>query len=76
MKNEKDWYKISVDEKPRPLRRFLLFAFDDYHPSGGASDLIYDFATLEEAKDAAVGVSLFNTQILDLRTGNVEEVYT
>lgn len=33
------------------MRRFLLFAFDHYYPSGGLRDVVNSYDTLEEAID-------------------------
>jgi hypothetical protein len=32
------------------MKRYLLFAGDEYYPTGGWGDFISDFDTLEEAK--------------------------
>lgn len=33
------------------MKRYLLFAFDWYYPSGGTNDLIGDFSSPEEAAE-------------------------
>jgi hypothetical protein len=32
-------------------KRYLLFSFDGYYPSGGWDDFVKDFDSLDEAKD-------------------------
>lgn len=49
------------------MKRFLLFAGDNYYPCGGTYDLIGDFDTQEEA-EAATGVCDW-AHILDTATG-------
>ncbi len=59
------------------MKRWLLFAFDDYYPSGGIDDLLSAHDTLEEAESAAVHVArsdfghdqgFDNREIVDMRT--------
>lgn len=38
-------------------KRFLLFVFDDYYPSGAMEDLENSYDTLEEAKIGMVSTS-------------------
>lgn len=40
---------MSGDTTLTPPKRFLLFGFDTYYPSGGMGDLIDSFDTEEEA---------------------------
>jgi hypothetical protein len=35
------------------MKRYLLFAYDRYYPSGGMNDFVGDFDTLDELKIAA-----------------------
>ena len=42
------------DEK---FKRFILFTWDAYYPSGGMGDFEADFDTLEEMLEYAKGVS-------------------
>jgi hypothetical protein len=66
------------------MKRFLLFGFPEYYPGGGASDLIGDFDTFEEAvahmngdvKDLGGGFTRPNQDhyhILDTDTGDVTD---
>jgi hypothetical protein len=34
------------------MKRFMVFSFPEYYPSGGLSDVIGDYDTIEEAKEA------------------------
>lgn len=34
-----------------PYKRFMLFAYDNYYPSGGQTDVLGSFDTLEEARN-------------------------
>ena len=36
------------------IKRYLVFAFDNYYPSGGWGDFASSFDTLEEAKGFAI----------------------
>lgn len=47
------------------MKRFLLFAGDQYYPSGGWQDFKKSFDTVLEAVKAAAG----NTKDTDLRSG-------
>lgn len=42
------------------LKRYLLFAFNDYYPAGGWDDFVESFDTIDEAK------SMFMTTNKDL----------
>jgi hypothetical protein len=33
------------------MKRFMLFSFPEYYPSGGIGDVLKDFDSLEEAKE-------------------------
>lgn len=35
--------------RPRTFKRFILFEYDSYYPSGGMSDCSNSFETLDEA---------------------------
>ncbi len=36
------------------MKKYILFAYLNYYPSGGLSDIVGDFDTLEEAKEEIV----------------------
>lgn len=44
------------------MERYFLFCFDGYYPSGGWSDFVGDFPTIEDAQKAAIRD---NAQIVD-----------
>lgn len=50
------------------MKRFALFTWDDYYPSGGWNDFKGCFSTLQKATEASRGE---NWQIIDLRTGTI-----
>lgn len=60
-----------------PVKRYVVFGYDDYYPGGGWGDLQGSFDTLEEAKkllelDKPVGerrLHFDNWRIIDLQTG-------
>jgi len=57
------------------MKRYAVFAFDDYYPVGGWCDHRASFEALEEALEYA-GAQLINRdrcQIVDLLTGEVIE---
>jgi hypothetical protein len=53
------------------VKRFLVFAGDDYYPSGGWHDLVGDFDSLEEARNVATKSEKRGhwSHIIDLTTG-------
>lgn len=51
------------------LKRFLLFTYDDFYPSGGWNDFKGSFDTLEEAKEARKASSSYYCNIIDTETG-------
>ena len=53
------------------MKRYLLFYFDMYYPSGGANDFHGDFDTVDDAKNAAMTASWDFVQILDTKTKNI-----
>lgn len=54
------------------MKRFLLFSYAAYYPSGGWSDLYDSYDTLEEARAAFVAAASNNDhQIVDTETGEV-----
>lgn len=63
------------------MKRFLLFAYVQYYPSGGAHDLAGDFDTLEEARASQAaspvdGVPDDFAHVLDTETGEVTDIET
>lgn len=55
---------------PSALKRYLVFAFDDYYPTGGWNDFIESFDTLDYAALTAerVGKTRQVTQVVDSTT--------
>lgn len=54
------------------MKRYLLFTFYTYYPSGGWDDFVGSYRTIEEARTEAHGAQ--NWQIIDSDTGEkVEE---
>lgn len=53
------------------VKRFVLFAGEQYYPSGGWEDYDSSFDTLEEAKTRAQEVTSDWRDIVDLETGEV-----
>lgn len=49
--------------------RYILFAYDDYYPSGGQGDEHGRYSTIEEAKAAARALEYQTTDLLELNTG-------
>ena len=47
------------------MKRYVLFAGDDYYPSGGAHDYRGSFDTVEEAKDAPTPAYSWNSTPAD-----------
>ncbi|WP_312357282.1 hypothetical protein [Sphingobacterium multivorum] len=54
-------------------KRYLLFVYDKYYPSGGLFDLKESFDTLEEARDAAMKSECDYKEVYD-RIAGVEIV--
>jgi menaquinone-dependent protoporphyrinogen IX oxidase len=54
------------------MKRYLLFAGEDYYPRGGWSDFIGDFDTIDEAKNYKIEYIDW-IQIVDLETGKWNE---
>lgn len=61
---------------------YALFAGDDYYPSGGMSDLIDRYETIDDARDVALRSTLIGSvechdyewyQIVDLSTFEIVE---
>lgn len=56
-----------------PVKRYVVFAYSNYYPSGGWNDHIGSFDTLKEAQEAAETERTDNrhdfTDIIDLLTG-------
>jgi len=57
------------------MKRFLLFEGYHYYPQGGWGDFVKDFDTFEEAKQNINTTNDLWNQIVDLETGEIEEVY-
>lgn len=61
------------------MKRFILFAFDDYYPGGGMNDSRGSFDTIEEAAayvatmKSKLGYFPDNVEVLDTQTGDVRE---
>ena len=51
------------------IKRFMVFAYDQYYPSGGWSDFRESFETLAEAKAFSAELRYDFTEIIDLDTG-------
>lgn len=57
------------------MKRFLLFGFYSYYPAGGSGDVIGDFETLEQAREASTRrdhyhvLDLERREWVDLPTG-------
>ena len=56
-----------------PVKRYVVFAYCDYYPSGGWSDLVGSYDALEQAQQAAEKARVVDrqdyTDIIDLLTG-------
>jgi hypothetical protein len=55
------------------VKRFLAFAFDQYYPSGGLSDVHGEYDTLKEAVQAVESLPRDYWQVLDMQTGEVAD---
>lgn len=53
----------------KPDKRFLVFGFDAYYPSGGLRDLEFSFDTLEDASNNLDKVEYQYIQIYDRLEG-------
>ena len=52
------------------MKRFLLFGFDAYYPTGGMNDFVGDFDLKEDARaDANINSARDFYQILDTESG-------
>lgn len=55
------------------MKRFLLFRYDTYYPTGGCNDFYGHYATREEAqKDIMADSNYDHWDLLDTETGLVE----
>lgn len=56
-----------------PVKRYVVFAYCNYYPSGGWSDHVGSYDTLEQAQQAAEKARVVDrhdyTDIIDLLTG-------
>ena len=57
------------------MKRFLLFEGYHYYPQGGWDDFVKDFDTFEEAKQSIETSNALWNHIVDLETGESEEIY-
>lgn len=53
------------------MKRFLLFAFDAYYPSGGWSDFQGSFDTQQKAVNKVIEMRRDIYQIVDAQTGQI-----
>lgn len=51
------------------MKRFILFAGDDYYPSGGWKDFRGDFNSRDEARDEAIRLRCDWYHIVDIEQG-------
>jgi hypothetical protein len=51
------------------MKRYLVFCFDDYYPSGGWNDLHGEFDDIGAAFADADNWPYENTQVIDTETG-------
>lgn len=63
-----------IFEKIKPRNRFVIFASEQYYPSGGFEDFITSSPTLEEAKLIAKKLKKDFIQIIDFLS--LKEVYS
>ena len=52
------------------MKRFVVFAFDDFYPVGGTGDISASFDTLDEARRYARHLRYDNLEILDRIEGS------
>ena len=59
------------------MKRFLLFAGDEYYPTGGWGDFISDFDTLEEVKKDILSGRFYKDwyQIVDTQNKEVVDFF-
>jgi len=56
------------------MKRYILFGFDDYYPSGGWSDFLYAGDSIEECKEHTLKLkwnAKNNYQIVDTIIGEI-----
>jgi len=53
------------------MKRFLVFTFDRWYPSGGWSDFAASYDALEEAQNHVFATHSDHYQIVDATTGQV-----
>ena len=53
------------------MKRYLLFGFDTYYPSGGWNDFLADFDTTEEAIEYALTMRRDWFHVIDGTTGQI-----
>jgi hypothetical protein len=53
------------------LKKYLVFAYDNYYPGGGWNDLLFSYDNFDEAKEALKVNLLDNHEIVDSTTGEV-----
>lgn len=51
------------------MKRYAVFGFEGYYPSGGWNDFLESFDTVEEALKRAKESFYSNVQVVDLLTG-------
>lgn len=59
------------------MKRYLLFAWDQYYPMGGFNDFVNDFETEEEALERwnMLSESRDYGMIVDINTGKQNHLY-
>lgn len=55
----------------RPLKRFLVFVYEDHYPAGGWGDFVGSFGTLAEAQAVASKCEWKNADIVDSGIGEI-----
>jgi hypothetical protein len=58
-----------------PPKRFVLFAGSTYYPGGGWADFVASFDSAEEARAHSLDHTYDWRQIVDLQTGEQEELH-
>jgi len=56
-----------------PLKRYLVFAYDNYYPAGGWGDFMGSFDTIEEAITKLEKHYYDNCDVIDTTTGDYVE---
>lgn len=51
------------------MKRFLVFAWEQYYPCGGFNDLVGNYDTYEECEVRVDQLTYENYEIVDLQTG-------